>query len=281
VRATITRSPFFMLFVLMLLPAPGLGAEGDDSLSYSGASTISISILYEGAIKGFKQKTGFDFDSVDTLSGTGKGLAKLLEGKVTLCGSGRQLTGREKEAGLVGHVIAYDALALWVSRDNPVRNLSRDQAKGIFTGRILNWKQVGGPDRAIVLILEPAGEGRASMEILQATLLDNLPVIEPTRVIASHRDQIMEVSRNPDAICVASQGLQSSFGEAIASRVRFLPIDGVAPDRKSIAAHTYPLYRPLLLATRGAPSGKVKAFIDFMLSPEGQGVVARNFVRVR
>jgi len=268
--------PIFLgLSAALLLPGRFLGA---DAILYTGASTISLSILYQGAIKGFEEKTGLRFDSVDTLSGTGKGLEKLLQGKATLCGAGRDLHPEEKSRGLVQTTIGYDALAFWVHEGNPVRNLSRANLKGILTGKVRSWKEVGGHDLAITLLLEPSGQGRASLELLQKGPMDNLPFSDNARIIDNHRAQILEVSRDPAAICVASQGLSSTFSSTVLAKVRKVAIDGTLPEAKAILSRKYPVSRPLALVTLGPPTGKVKEFVEYILSPDGQAIVEKNFV---
>jgi phosphate transport system substrate-binding protein len=266
------------VFLVVLLPLGGAAARAADLLVYSGASTISLSILYQGALKGFESRTGHRFDSVDTTSGTLRGMAMLAEGKVTVAGIGRDLTPEEIAHGLEQHLIGYDAIALWVNRSNPSYRLSRARIKGILTGKIRNWKEVDGIDRAIFLILEPLTDGRASTDALQKPVLDNLPFGAPDATMANHRDQLLEVSRNPGAICCGSLGLLSTVSPAIKEQIQLVAIDGIFPDLTSIAARTYPAVRPLNLVTLGPSTGKVKAFIDYMLSPEGQAIVARNFV---
>jgi phosphate transport system substrate-binding protein len=272
------RLPMAVFLLVALLPPGGAAAQGADLLTYAGASTISLSILYGGAAKEFEQKTGIHFDAIDTTSGSGRGMEKLVKGGVSLAGVGRELTPQERSQGLVEHLIGYDALAVWVNRDNPAGKLTRAQIKGILSGKIRNWKEVGGDDRAVFLILEPLTDGRASTDCMQKSLLDSVPFGPPDATMENHRDQIMEVSRNPGAICCGSQGLQSTLSPAIKEQIKMVAIDGLFPDAKGISSRTYPAVRPLNLVTVGPGAGKVKAFIDYILSPEGQTIVGRNFV---
>ncbi len=270
------------LLLLAIILGPSILGAGsfaeDSSLSYSGSTTIGMAILYEGALKAFTARTGYSFDAVDTISGSGKGIAKLLAGEVNLAGAGRNLTPQEKSQGLMEHRIAHDAIALWVHSDNPVTRLTRKQAKDVFTGRVRNWKEVGGDDRPIHLVLEPANEGMATMEVLQQILLDNQPFGVPAITCKYAREQVLEVSRDPDAVCAASMGFAAGLNATLRARLKLVALDGVLPTQKAVIDGTYPISRPLILATLGPPAGKVKAFVDFILSPEGQKIVARNFV---
>ncbi len=251
-----------------------------DPLSYSGSATLAMSILYGGAFKAFEARTGKRFTYIDTISGTPQALSLLSEDKVTLAGAGRFLSDKEKAKGLVENTIALDALAIWVNRINPVANLTRAQARDIFTGKITHWKKIGGLDIPIALALENPASGKATMEVTQKILLENGPFGPPTSLHEFGRDMIIAVSQNPGAVCVASQGLQSSISRELLDQVRMVALDGVMPTPPNILSGAYPLTRPLILVTAGKPAGEAKAFIDFMLSPEGQRIVAVNFVPV-
>jgi phosphate transport system substrate-binding protein len=272
--------PAAVLAVCLLLGAATPGWS-EETLEYAGSTTIGMGILYAGGLKAFTARTGLTFRSIDTISGSSIGLAKLLAGEVNVAGAGRALTPEEKSRGLVEHRIAYDALALWVNRDNPVSRLTREQAKGIFTGGITNWKEAGGRDAPVALVLAPLEKSMATMEVLQKVLLDNRPFGAPAVTAEYAREQVVAVSQNPNAICAASYGFAPTFNQSLRDKVKMIELDGVLPASANILNGSYLISRPLILATRGIPAGKVKTFIDFMLSTEGQGIVGRNFVPVR
>ena len=140
------NATLFFLMVCMVFVAGA--AYGSDELSYSGSSTIGMSVLDAGAVKAFEQKTGIKFKSIEQ-PGSGKGIQALLDGKVTLAGASRSLKPEEKAKKLLGTAIGYDAIAVFVHKNNPVKNLTKEQVKGIFTGKIKNWKEVGGKDALI------------------------------------------------------------------------------------------------------------------------------------
>lgn len=251
-----------------------------DELSYSGSSTISMSVLEAGAVKAFEAKTGIKFKSIEN-PGSGKGVKALVEGKVPLAGASRALTAEEKKAKVVGHIIGYDAIAVFVHKSNPVKNLTKDQLKGIFTGRIKNWKEVGGKDGPIVPNTEILGEKRATMLVFQELVMDGAPYAAGFKEIDLPRDQIVETAREPNSICSVSAGLLSAVDPAVRENVRAVAVNGVDPTEKNIRSGAYLISRPLVLATMGLPKGNVKKFIDFMLSKEGQEIVAKNFVPVK
>jgi len=262
----------------LFLPTLTLAADG---LSYSGSSTIGQSILEAaGARKAFEAKTGIKFSSFE-VPGSGKGVEALIAGKVTVAGASRPLKPAEKSAGVLGTVIGYDAVAVFVNRDNPVNDLSKEQLKGIFTGKIKNWKEVGGKDAPIAVNTEIQGAKRATMEIFNELVMDKAPYGAGFKEIDLPKDQIIEVARSPNGIGTPSFGLLAAVPADVRAKVKAIAVDGVAPTHEDIQSGAYLISRPLNLATLGPPRGEVKQFIDFMLSAEGQAFVGKDFVPVR
>lgn len=250
-----------------------------NALSYSGSSTIGMGILEAGAQQAYEKKTGKKFEIVE-MPGSGKGIEALLDGKVTMAGVSRALKKKEKDKGLTGTVIGYDAIAVFVHADNPVRNLSKEQLKGIFTGRIRNWKEVGGKDLPIEPNTEIAEAKRATMLEFQEMVMDNAPYAGSIKQIDFPRDQIIETAKNEKAVCTVSRGLLSRMSAYMRTRVKVITVNGAGPTEADILSRAYGISRPLLLVTQGKPGGEAKEFIDFMLTPEGQKKVRINFVSV-
>ncbi len=273
------RRLFFVMLIAMMLSLPQV-VFGDDEISYSGSSTIGMSILDAGAVKAFEQKTGLKFKSIEQ-PGSGKGIKALLEGKVTMAGASRKLETEEKKQNLIGTAIGYDAIAVFVNKKNPVNNLTKEQIKDIFTGKIKNWKEVGGKDAPIRVNTEIAGEKRATMLAFQEMAMDKAPYGTGFKEIDFPRDQIVEVAKDENGICSVSFGLLAAVSADLRNKVKAFNVGGIDPSDKNIQSGAYPISRPLLLVTNGLPKGNVKKFIDFMLSKEGQDIVNKNFVPVR
>jgi phosphate transport system substrate-binding protein len=266
------------LAALLLAPSLAHAAEG---LSYSGSSTIGQSILDSaGAKRAFESKTGIKFASFE-VPGSGKGVEALIAGKVTVAGASRPLKANEKAAGVLGTVIGYDAVAVFVNKDNPVTDLSKEQLKGIFTGKIKNWKEVGGKDAPIVVNTEIQGGKRATMEMFNEMVMDKAAYGPGFKEIDLPKDQIIEVARQPNGIGTPSLGLLAAVPADVRAKVKAIKVDGVTPSDEDVQSGAYLISRPLNLATMGPPKGDVKKFVDFMLSPEGQAFVAKDFVPVR
>jgi phosphate transport system substrate-binding protein len=270
---------FLMLITVCAVIMQGTSFTGN-GLSYSGSSTIGMGILEAGAQKAYEEKTGKKFTLVE-MPGSGKGIQALLDGKVSIAGVSRALKKKEINQKLAGTEIGYDAIAIFVNANNPVQNLSKEQLKGIFTGRIRNWRDVGGKDIPIEPNTEIAGAKRATMLEFQEMIMDNAPYGEGFKQIDFPRDQIIETAKNEKAICTVSRGLIVKLSEYMRTKVKTVTVNGSWPTEADILSRAYIISRPLLLVTKGNPTGEAKQFIDFMLSSEGQKKVMINFVRVK
>lgn len=266
-----------LIVATFILPQIAMGESG---ISYSGSSTIGTGVLDAGAVKAFEAKSKIKFTSVEQ-PGSGKGIKALLDGKVPLAGASRPLSAEEKRAGLIGHAIGYDAIAVFVHKNNPIKNLSKEQIKGIFTGKIKNWKEVGGKDAPIHPNTEILGGKRATTEFFQEHVLDGAPYGTGFKEIDFPKDQIVEISKDENGICGVSLGLQAALSPDVQGKVKPIPVNNIDPSEKNVKSGAYLISRPLLLVTRGLPEGDVKEFISFILSKEGQAIVAKNFVPVR
>jgi phosphate transport system substrate-binding protein len=168
--------------------------------------------------------------------------------------------------GLVGTVVAWDAIAVVVHPDNPVIGLSAAQVRDIFAGRINNWAEVGGRDHAINRILREQGSGTRS--IFEERL--GLGESEGNVVIADSSGAVREmVANDVHAIGYISRG-------SLTPRVRSVSINGERCSDDRIATQQYPLAHPILMVTREVPPAKAGDFILFALSNPGREVVRQG-----
>jgi phosphate transport system substrate-binding protein len=264
-----------ILLAAIVLPNTALA-----DISYSGSSTIGTGILKEGgAAAAFEKKSGKKFKGID-IPGSGKGIQALIDGKVDLAGASRPLKAEEKKAGLSATTIGYDAIAVFVHASNPVKNLTKEQLKGIFTGKIKNWKEVGGKNAPIVPNTEIIAGKRATIEMFQEHVMDGAQYGK-FKEIDLPRDQIVDLSKQENGICSVSLGLLASLTKEEKAKVKAVSVSGSEPSDKNVQSGAYIISRPLLLVTKGLAKGEVKEFISFILSPEGQVIVEKNFVSVR
>ena len=244
------------------------GTPGARTLTYEGASTIGTNIMPEAA-KLFAARTGVVFSFIGG-AGADAGFKAAMEGKATFGGVARELTAAEKVQAGGQVVIGFDVMGVFVHGANPVKALTRSQLKEIFTGRATNWKQFQGPDRPIKVYSEKLTGGRATVKAFKDMVLGAEPY-GPLREFDDATDCLHEVAADPGGISA------SSMSFAVAG-VAALSIDGAAPTRGAVQSGAYPLKRPLVLVTKEIPAGDSKAFLEFMLTPEAQAIVARKFV---
>jgi phosphate transport system substrate-binding protein len=176
---------------------------------------------------------------------------------------------------LVIHTIARDGIAIVAHPDVPVDGLTNDQVKSIFAGEITNWNQVGGPDKPIIVVSREEGSGtRAAFEEMVMGK-EGPPIVDTAILQPSNGAVRTTVSTTPDSIGFLSFGY-------LDESVKVLTIDGVEATEANAASGDYPIVRPLNLLTKGEPAGLVKAWLDFILSDEGQAIaVDEGYIAVK
>lgn len=268
----------FLLAMILLLPVLVWGA---DEINYNGAVTIGQGIFEAGAFAAFEAKTNIKFKSYKT-EGTGVGLKQLEEDKINLCGAGRSLKAEEKQKGLIGFTVGYDALSVFVHKNNPVKNLSKEQIKGIFSGKIKNWKEVGGKNAPVKFYVEPPEDSQRGFAVIfREIIMDNTAYGVPAKTIRIFDSKLKEIAEDENGIASAPYNLPKMMAPSIRDKVKAVSVNGVMATENNVKSGAYIINRSLVLVTKGLPKGQVKQFIDFMLSVEGQAIVAKNFVPVR
>ena len=198
--------------------------------------------------------------------GSGVGVKKVGEGLVGIGNTGRPLSPEEIEKhGLRSFAFAVDGVAVAVHVGNPVSALTTQQARDIFAGKIANWKEVGGTDASINLYGREDGSGTRST--FWKLLLAKGPIAERTNVVTSNG--AMKTALGNDANAIGYLGIGH-----VDARVRAIALDGVAATQENARSGAYKITRKLLMNTKGDPSGLTRAFIDYIRSPEGAGIVA-------
>lgn len=167
------------------------------------------------------------------------------------------------ESSLFAITIARDGIALAVHASNPVTALTRAQAADVLTGRIRNWKALGGRDAAIEVATRPPGY--SSLEIACHYLQITPDSIKASRVVASNADALKHIASSPDTISFLSAGSVEREG-ASGAPVKSLALDGVAATSATIRDARYLMSRPLNLVSRSVPSGLARRFVEYVQS---------------
>lgn len=214
--------------------------------------------------------------------GSNAGISALLEGKADVAMASRSLHINEKNnftsKGMPYSevIIAYDALSFVVHPDNKVGRLTQTQLAGIFSGEITNWKQVGGDDRPILVIIRESTSG--TNEFVKDIITNKKPFPTHAKVCFGTSAVIQAVSQNIGAIGFVGIG----YLEEIVKPIAVSAGNGgnfVLPSFKTALNKTYPLIRPLYLYYLKNQEDKVKGFMDFALSSLGQkAVVHKGFI---
>ncbi len=200
--------------------------------------------------------------------GSSGGITAVNEGSADIGMSSRELKGDETGYGLTTHTLALDGIAVIVNKDNPISDLTSEQLSKIFAGTITNWKEVGGPDEEILLVIREAGSGTrdAFEELLK---LDE--VAEDRGIIADSTNAVSQnIVGKKDAIGYIS------LGSLDASTVKAISVDGVASTTENVINKTYKLSRPFLLLTKGTVSAPAQSFLDFVLSDDAQATITEK-----
>lgn len=237
-------------------------------LRYAGSSTISETVLPE-LIAGYEQATGHKFGAVSK-EGSVAGFRAMMEGKASVAGMSRALRSAEKAQSPFYEIIGYDAVAVFVHPDNPVGALSSGQLKDIFTGKLTNWKQVGGPDLPIEAVREHDDGRRATVQMFREVALESA-ALGPATELDLPSECVRYVGRGRGAITYASLSFAGKD-------VKIVTLDGIAPTMQTVRSGEYGLSRPLLLVSKTVPSGELKVFFSVALSPQGQAAVGKYFV---
>ncbi|MBF5046205.1 MULTISPECIES: phosphate ABC transporter substrate-binding protein [Myxococcaceae] len=258
--------------LLLLLGGSGCdpAARGVDHLSYAGSGTLSDTVL-PPLSESFVRRGGVPL-TYDGYVGSSAGFAAAMKGQVMLSGVARALKSSEKAQHPYYVIIGYDALAIFVHPDNPVASLSRAQLKELFTGKARSWKDVGGADVPVERVTTKLATGSGTADFFREKVLEGA-AFAPAHEIADVREMVAYVAAHPRAIAFGSLSVPPQG-------VRAVQVEGVAPTADSVRTADYLLSRPLVLATREVPEGPLQAFLDHVMSPEGQAIVARSFVPV-
>ena len=198
-------------------------------------------------------------------TGSGSGIKAVQEGRCDIGLSSRALKAEEKEAGLKETVLAYDGIAIIVNPENPVSDLTLEQIAEIYTGRITNWKDLGGNDAEIVLIGREAGSGtRDGFE----SIVDVKDSCKYAQELTATGAVISAVEANPLAIGYASL---SAVGDTVA----MVTVEGVECSEDTVKDGSYEVQRPFVFVTNKSVtlSEQAQAFVDFATSKDAADLI--------
>lgn len=197
--------------------------------------------------------------------GSGNGIKALIDGTTDIADSSRFIKDEEVKAAVekgtypVPFAIAYDSIIPIVHPSNPVKNLTVDQLKAIYSGEVKNWKEVGGPDKEIVIVSRDTSSG--TYEVWEAKILKGAKVAPEALLQASNGAVVQAVAKNKYAVGYIGLGY-------VNKSVKPLTVNGIKGSEKTTLNGTYPISRPLYMFTRGWPTGDALNFINYVLNPQ-------------
>lgn len=253
-------------------------AQGD-SIQIKGSDTMVN--LGQAWAEGYMKKHPQGFIAV-TGGGSGTGIASLLNRTCDIAETSRRMKQKEIDLAHKKGIyptefkVALDGLAVVVHPANPVDKLTIDQLSDIFTGKITNWKEMGGKDSKIVILSREVNSGTHvyfKEHVLRRGDPSSQEEFAPSALLMPSSQAIAdEVAQNPQAIGYYGMGYISPNQKAVAiAKDKNSPY--ILPTIENVVEGKYAISRPLFMYTNGKPKGLVKEFLDFVLSDEGQKIV--------
>ena len=266
--------PAFRVAVVLLLATALVagagctsGRERTDRIIVTGSTTILP--IAEQASEAFTKKHPTTAVLVSGL-GSSAGIEAVSAGTSQIGTASRDLKEEEESLGLVETSIAYDGIAVIVSPQNRINDLTIDQLRAIFSGQLTNWSEVGGENRPIQVVNRDEASG--TREAFKKIVMEDLPFDSDAAVLPGTGQVRDVVARAPGAIGYISLGFVEPRFTGV--RVKAVNVDGIVPSEETVANDKYPIGRTLHFFTKGEPTGLTKDYIDFVLSSTiQQGVV--------
>ncbi|MBS0153820.1 MAG: phosphate ABC transporter substrate-binding protein [Nitrospira sp.] len=266
---------FPLVLLLALCGIPGIataqtaGAELSGKLVVTGASTLAPLISEIGKrFEGLYPKVRVDVQT----GGSSRGVADTRQGLADIGMVSRAMKDEEKD--MHAFPVARDGVSIILHKDNSVQTLTDEQVVAIYTGKITNWKDVGGRDAPITVVNK--AEGRSTLEVfLHHFKLKNADV-KAQVVIGDNEQGVKTVAGSRHAIGYVSIGT-AEYDESQGVPIKLLPTGGVTASTETVRNGTFPISRPLHIVTRTPPTGLTKAFIDYARSKVVHDIVAQQY----
>ncbi|MFO7667833.1 MAG: PstS family phosphate ABC transporter substrate-binding protein [Desulfobacterales bacterium] len=202
--------------------------------------------------------------------GSGNGIKALIDKTTDIANASRAMKKEEidkakaKGGDPVEFIVAYDCIVPVVHPSNPIKDITVDQLKAIYKGEIRNWKEIGGPDKPVVIISRDTSSG--TYEVWEEKVMKKERVFPGALLQASNGAIVQAVSKNPNAIGYIGLGYMDNS-------VKMLSVNGITGSKETTLNKSFPVSRPLYMYTPVKPAGDIKMFMDYMVSSKGQKLV--------
>lgn len=283
----------FLLFVILIVIGAlvaglavgcGGGSGGDEQESEEGAGGEELSGILQvngsttvaPVAQAWAEKFGEKHPEVDVAvsgTGSGNGIAALINGTTDIAMASRKMKPEEQEqldGDPMCHVVGRDGLAVVVHPDNSVESLTMDQIKGIFTGEITNWNELGGSDAEILVYTRDTSSG--TYAFFKEFVLDDEEYYNEARKTAANSNMAESISQEETAIGYVGLAFLDESIKAVGVMEQE-GAESVEPSLETAKSGDYPIVRDLNMYTIGEPEGLAKEYLDYGFSEEGQKVV--------
>jgi phosphate transport system substrate-binding protein len=257
-----------------LLSVAGAKAAGN-KLQIDGSTTVGpIADAFAEAFKGKNPDVAITISK----TGSGDGAAALVENRCDIAMMSRFMKETEFKKAVdngvlpVAHVIAMDGVCVVLHPSNPIGELTIEQVRDIYAGKITNWSQLGGVNRPIVAISRDTSSG--TYEVFNEIVMKKEKMADSVEYVNSNPQAHARLRNTEGAIAYVGLGFLDRF-------VKPVKLNGVMPNRSTIARGIFPISRPLFLFTNGYPQlgSPTHAFVTFHLTEQGQEIIeSKGFV---
>jgi phosphate transport system substrate-binding protein len=246
-------------------PLPETATPGQP-VKWVGCDICQYSFM-DAVARAYQRKTGVVIDV--KRGGATRGIRDVAAGKADMGGSCRHCLDVAEERGVKLVPAAWDALVVVVHESNRVENITVEQLRGVYSGRITSWKELGGNDVPLQLFVRRgkySGVGESSRLLIFGDL--NKDYTDRARVFRSSGPLEEALEEAPDALAIT--GISSAHRRP---RLKVLDLEGKSPTRENLITGQYLFYRPLYLTVPDKPGPAVERFAEFLYSEEGQEVI--------
>ena len=265
----------FEVSVILILTV-GFALAAGDQVVLTGSTTVLP--IAQACAESFMDENP-KIDVTVRGGGSGVGIAALIDGTCDIANSSRNIKTKEialargKGVNPVDHIVAWDGIAIVIHPDLPVKGITIEQLRDIYTGKISNWKALGGPNKNIVVASRDVSSG--TFEVFKEKVLEGASVRDDALKLASNQAVSTTVSTTPFSIGYIGLGYLSS-------KVKAIDVNGIEPTANNAKNKTYPIVRSLHMFTNGEAKGIAKQYLDFVISSEGQKIVSElGFIPIK
>ncbi|MCK5832234.1 phosphate ABC transporter substrate-binding protein [bacterium] len=265
----------FKVAVILILTAGFVFASGDQIVLTGSTTVLPIAQACAEAFMDINPK----IDVTVRGGGSGVGIAAIIDGTCDIANSSRDIktkeitTAKGKGVNPTDHIVAWDGIAIVIHPNLTIKGITIERLRDIYTGKISNWKALGGPNKNIIVVSRDVSSG--TFEVFKEKVLEGGSVRDDALKLASNQAVSTTISTTPFSIGYIGLGYLNN-------KVKAIQVNGIDATAASAKSGTYPIVRSLHMFTNGEAKGIAKQYIDFVLSSKGQEIVTEmGFISIK